>query len=306
MKRILATYFICMVAGLCASAQNESFQSIRFEKEPAVAALAGAGIASDKAVAYSAFRNAAVLPFYEGNGDITASYSMWSPSDLKANDINIGCGLKAGERFGYSVAVTRRGGATYDIIDDMGNAGGTFQTSTMMIAGGAGYKVADCFSVGLNLKYLTENLASDYKPSSFGTDIFAMYKQGGLNVAAGLSAVGSSIKDLAGNAYKLPMSLTAGLSYTIKTEEKSAVELDAAMDYFFSGNFTAAAGAQYIWNDIFAIRAGYHFGSETAAVPSYASFGAGFNIHGIHLDIAYITANPVIGGSLNLGLGYKF
>ena len=306
MRKIVSTIIAVSLAGIQMFGQNESFQAMRFDMEPSSAALAGSAIASGKSVAYAALKNASVLPFIDKTSDIAVSYSMWAPQSGKSDGINIGCGVKAGNRFGYSLAVSRKSGTTYDVIDDMGNSKGTFETSSMVLAGGIGLKITDALGLGINAKYLSETLSPDSKPSSFGADLFAIYHTNNLNVTAGLSSVGASVKDVAGNAFKLPMSVTAGVSYSADAGENSAFEVDGAMDYFFSGNFTAAAGAQYIWNKLIAIRAGYHYDSEAAAVPSYASIGAGLSIRGIHFDIAYLTANPIIGGSINIGVGYRF
>lgn len=53
-------------------------------------------------------------------------------------------------------------------------------------------------------------------------------------------------------------------------------------------------------------RAGYHFGSKTAVVPSYASVGIGLRYAGVRLDAAYLFASEALGGTMQYTIGYEF
>jgi len=54
------------------------------------------------------------------------------------------------------------------------------------------------------------------------------------------------------------------------------------------------------------VRAGYHLGTDKAPLPSFATVGAGFKYAGFSLNVAYLTANNIIGNTLTFGLGVSF
>jgi len=54
------------------------------------------------------------------------------------------------------------------------------------------------------------------------------------------------------------------------------------------------------------VRAGYHLGTDKAPLPSFATVGAGFKYAGFSLNVAYLTANNIIGNTLTFGLGVTF
>lgn len=62
--------------------------------------------------------------------------------------------------------------------------------------------------------------------------------------------------------------------------------------------FTAAAGAEYSFNQLVFARAGYHFSSAVA--PRFASFGLGFAFKGIGLDAAYLLGQTANAWTLTL------
>lgn len=67
-----------------------------------------------------------------------------------------------------------------------------------------------------------------------------------------------------------------------------------------------SAGAQYSFKNMLFARAGYHFGTKEAVLPSFATVGLGVRFFGVSLDFAYLTGNDVIGNSMTFGLGYRF
>lgn len=74
--------------------------------------------------------------------------------------------------------------------------------------------------------------------------------------------------------------------------------------------FTWALGAEYWYQDVFALRAGYFNESEEKGSRKFASFGAGFRYTSINIDISYLFSTSKIQspleGTLRFGLTFNF
>lgn len=73
---------------------------------------------------------------------------------------------------------------------------------------------------------------------------------------------------------------------------------------------TWALGAEYWYQDVFALRAGYFNESEEKGSRKFASFGAGFRYTSINIDISYLFSTSKIQspleGTLRFGLTFNF
>ena len=74
--------------------------------------------------------------------------------------------------------------------------------------------------------------------------------------------------------------------------------------------FTWALGAEYWYQNVFALRAGYFHESEEKGSRQFASFGAGFRYTAINIDISYLFSTSKIAspleGTLRFGLTFTF
>lgn len=310
MKKLLTLCVAAMLLSATLSAQNQSdaLPFIRIERDPAATAMAGAGSAMTEGIAYSAFRNAAVIPFFAGVLDAGVTYQNWAPDGVKSTNIAFGAGYKFAERFGISLSGVYQNGETYDVVRADGTPGKSFTPNDLLINAGIGFAFTDQLSLGASLRYASSTVGEDASYSSFGGDVMLLYRDiiPGLNATAGVRAIGTPIEDSVGESFSIPASAAIGASYGTIFAEKHALTCALDADYFFSGNLTIAGGLQYGFNDLVFARAGYHFGTENAVLPSYASVGLGVKWMGIRLDVAYLTANDAIGNSLAIGLGYSF
>ena len=108
--------------------------------------------------------------------------------------------------------------------------------------------------------------------------------------------------------------------------DRHTIRLNADLDWFpVSGSLTAALGAEYGFQSRYFIRAGYHLAAGrtgaggwtarggSAVLPSFATLGAGLCLDrsalpflgrtSLRLDLAWLTAHPVLGNTLQAGLG---
>lgn len=277
----------------------------RIAMNPRQSAMGFAGTASTCDVAWSALSSSAAIPFSADTLDAEAAYQRWAPDGVSVSGFGAGAAYRFGE-FGLSLGVVGRRGEEYSLADENGIPSGTFRTSDMELAIGAGYRISDWISVGINAKYLSSKLSEGNSLGSFVMDLTGMYSQAGLSVVAGVRNLGSSVEDSQGAKYKPSSSVMAGLSFRHEFVGVHSLEGVLDGDYYFSGAGSLALGVEYGYDDLLFVRAGYHYGSDDCVLPSFASLGLGVQFHGVRFDFAYLTANDYVGNTLSFGLGYSF
>ena len=70
--------------------------------------------------------------------------------------------------------------------------------------------------------------------------------------------------------------------------------------------FTLALGMEYLYNDSFAIRAGYFNENENKGARKYLTFGTGFKINEIKLDLSYLLSTSSVISPLENTLRFSF
>lgn len=287
MKKTFVT--ILLLAGALAGAHAQDAASVampfsRIERNAAGLAMGGV---------YTTINSpaAAVFGSNEFTGEVSAM--MWQPgsSVLSSSDINASVAYRIGDKLAVSAAVALDNGAK---IDD-------FAPSDAMIDLGLGFKVVDFLSVGANLRFLNSSIAQDYSKTAFSADVLAVAKFSSLRAAAGVRSLGTPVKSAEGGSFKLPSSVTAGVMYDLGFGS-SSIGLGADLDYFLYGAVAASAGAQYCWNDMVSLRAGYHYGG---VVADFASVGAGVRFSGVNVDLTYL-AGGALANTVMLAVGYSF
>ncbi len=278
----------------------------RTDHSPVSAGMAFSGAASTSDIAWSAFKNSAVLPFYSGTFDAGVSYQLWAPDGPKSNVFNVGAAYKSDNGVGVSMGVSSLSFQSYDIIDDYGVDSGSFTPTGLVFNTGAGFLLSEDVSAGVNLRYMRQSVSESKSYDAFGADILLYYKPAkAFGLTAGVVSVGSSVKALSGDKMSLPSSAKLAGEYSVLSGDHG-FKADLDLDYFFAGKFSAAAGVQYGFRDMVFVRGGYHYGDKESVLPSFATAGAGLKFSGFKLDFAWLTANEDLGNSIVIGLGYSF
>ena len=70
--------------------------------------------------------------------------------------------------------------------------------------------------------------------------------------------------------------------------------------------FTVAFGPEYLYNDSFAVRAGYFNENENKGARKYLTFGTGFKIEEINLDLSYLLSTSSVISPLENTLRFSF
>lgn len=304
MKRIL--FAVCALISLpvLSGAQNETLGWACTEMDPVYTAMAGCHITSSHDISYSAFHNPAMIPLSERKMGVTVSYRAGIDA-MAYGDISAGTGFKIGKHFGLALGANYKLGPEYEVIDDFGNRNGMFKTSALILSIGAGVRIIDNLSLGLNLKYLGEFLEPQDNPGAFACDAYLSYRWSWLTASAGVANVGTKVKDSAGQAFPLPSSAKLGIAYSYTFGPDHFVEASVNADIYFTGKTGIALGTQYGWKDMLFIRAGYRYATQACPVPGYASVGLGCRLKGFRIDLAYLFTGS-LNNTIGLALGYSF
>ena len=275
------------------------------ETDAASLGTAGANLVQTGAIANASFSNAAAIPFSDAKMDVAAGYTMWQPTGVGSNMINVGAAYNMNNKLGVAVGFLYGMNPAYDITDASGAVKGQFKPSDMHMNVGVAYRFLPFLSVGANVGYATSSLAKENSYGALAADVYAMAQFSGLRVTAGVANVGTSVKAKNGTAFSLPTSVALGAGYEMAFADVHSVDVLLDADYYFGGWFAAAAGAAYTYNDLVVVRAGYRYGGASP-IPSYASVGAGVKFAGAKLDLAYLIGSSAMKNTLALSLGYTF
>lgn len=299
---------ILLMGGTVMFAQGgqEALPFMRIDRDPATAAMGGAGTASTESIAYSAFKNTSVIPFSQKTFDIAASFQNWAPDAAKTTNVNFGFGAKAGKNFGFALGFATQSGQKYDVMSETGSVTGDFTPKDFVINGGFGVAFTEKIGMGLTARYASQKIAKGVSFNTVAFDALLYFKPAPeFGLTAGVASIGGKIKDESGKSFDIPSSVHAAGDYTTSFE-KNSFKAVLDLDYYLSGNVNAALGAQYGYNDLLFVRAGYHIGGKEAVLPTFATVGAGIKFYGVNIDVAYLTANDYLGNTITIGIGYSF
>lgn len=292
-----------MTAGTAFGEGGNVLSFSRIDRNPVTSAFAGAGAAYNRSAAYSAFGSAAMLPFFDGTLDAAVSYQRWAPGLSVSNNISAGVAYRIMPRLGLSLGYTLENGTAYEIYEGPGAPSGIFYPKNHVIALGVGVGITEKISVGVNLRYVRDASAHGQLFGGVSADVFAgLQLTQALRITAGLSTLGTRVA----GSWSQPASAKAAVNWTPVRSGDHALDLVADADYYFSGNFSLAAGGQYAFRQMLFVRAGYRFATEKCVIPSHLSLGLGVRFAGFKVDLSWLTASLPLGNTLNIGLGYSF
>jgi len=166
----------------------------------------------------------------------------------------------------------------------------------------AAYKLNQYFQFGLTGKFIYEKIYID-NASGFAGDVGILYIRDKISAGFSLANFGS-MNELRSQATKLPTSIRLGGSYLFDIPQLNA-SLRISIDGFKvldGGVLHANTGAEFLYKDLLAIRAGYQSGYENKSLTT----GIGIRFKGISLDYAFIPYRFSQGNSHTLTLGYDF
>lgn len=318
LNRIIISAALFMAPAILAGAQETATETaalpfLNYSGDTRSLAMGGLTVTGEPG-AYAHFNNMAAVPFSENTISAGVSYGMMQPTAVKGNLFSLGAAWNIKDRFGVTLGVLAQTGEKYDLTNEAGVPDGTFAPKDFRIGAGFSYRIIDGLSVGVGLNYAQSTLApkSDlYKTtmSTFAADIQVMYRIKGFNISLSASNLGVPVESASGAKFDLPMNakLAAGWANDF---ERHHVAAGVEGGVFFGGPAAgfAGAGAEYMYNDLVAVRAGYHYAGKSNGLASFASVGLGFRFFGVNIDAAYLigAGDSPMKNSFSVGVGYSF
>lgn len=295
-KHFLAATLLLFATAATLAAQNTALGFIRIDRNPRSSALAGAGAASVGNGAYGAFKNAASLPSIEGLGDAFASVQLWQMS----NPVDKSTNLIAGVGFHFGQVAVAVGGVYQRGVPDA-----DFTPSDGLFSLGLAYDL-QAVSIGVNARYARQNLAPSAKVSGFSADISVRGRIGEeFSLIGGVACLGAKVKGSSAD-YAQPTHAFLGADWKHNFASKHGLELALDGEYNFDKSFAGAIGAEYAYDNLAFLRVGYRLASKNAVIPSHLAVGLGVRLGGFRADVSYLTASPILGNTLSIGVGYQF
>lgn len=282
---------------------------IRADRNPASLGVAGAGYASfSSGTAFSAFANPALVPLSTQKLHAAGVFGLLPSGDSNGMAYGGGAAMKFG-KFGLSAGFIGSSYPTVPLSSEGGGASGSFTPNDMQAALGLSFGIGENLAIGAVARYANQALDNKTSLNGFCADIMAVYRLDALNLSAGVVGLGPKVKSVSNRSYPLPASAKIAAAYTLGFGDFSA-EVAADADYYFSGNFSAAAGAQVGFRDMVFLRTGYRYSGAkadftVAPVPSFFSLGLGAKLYGVNIDAAFLMGSGAT-GTLALSLGYSF
>lgn len=226
---------------------------------------------------------------HDGSFGIDASFMKWAPKSVNNTILGASAYYQLKDRYEVNLEFRQNSGQQYNITDPLGTITGQYKPKDMIAGLGFTCKITDFLAVGVKGRYMSANLGEELTISGFGIDAGVQYFSDALTVEFGAANLGSEVA----------LAKVDG-SYSI-----AGITASAEVDYMFAGALMAAAGVEYSIKDIAFVRAGYHYGADTA-LPSFATVGAGARFAGVSINAAFLIGSEGVGNTLMFGLGYSF
>ncbi len=262
--------------------------------------------------------------------NVGASYTHWF-GDVTENFLGVTLPVSERYRAGFSLIVVDYGNLSKATIQQDANAG-TFNANDLAFTATIAGSLTDRFSFGASAKYLrstildmsADGLAFD-AGSQYLTDFYNMRISMDLsNLGADRNFSGNSLDFITSNpsinavrdslqgslitgAYPLPLIFRIGLGTDVFQGKVENQKLNVDFDFstHSDGPEQYNLGAEYIWNDMAAFRAGYAFNQDQLGL----GVGAGFHFKtedfsGV-IDYAYNTTKS-LGGIHRISISATF
>ena len=297
MKKLLILFLFTSIAfAQSAGESGLSFLKIGFGARNI--AMGDLGVVSADDIT-GAYYNPALMSKYEGP-QISITHNQWI-QDVTGEMLGASFEL-FGLPMGLNLNTTSV--ADIEVRTRPGEVQSTFNANYFFGSLATGFKFYENLSVGMSVKYLYESMFAN-DASGWGFD-FGLYYTGlleNVNVGASLRNVGS-MEDLRNEATELPTDFRIGASYDYELESITS-------DLFFNAGYQKYSssddnhihlGAEFLYNDTFALRGGYITGYESKGLTT----GAGITWQSINFDYAYTPFDYNLGNSHTISLMYTF
>lgn len=214
------------------------------------------------------------------------------------------------ENFGFGAGVQYLGKFNIPRRDSEGNSLGEFSAGNLLLALGGGVYLNPQLNLGLNMKFLTENL-DDRNASAIAFDIALEHQTTNENLVLGVIVknIGKQLSYYTSDEYeeKMPLTGVAGFSYDFNG--RAFLNLDIVKP-FNDDNIYWSTGFEFMWNDYLTLRGGFKpefedWKTGDSDFMAGMSFGFGINWQRYNFDFGLESFGDL--GFVNLiGIKYNF
>lgn len=263
----------------------QSVTSIEITPDARKGGMAGASIGLE-ANAFSIFSNTSGIAFSEKQTAVSYGYTGWfGENNLHA----VGGYSKIDDK--HSVALGVR---YFDAANFENSSFKTVKPYDAIVDLGYAYKVTNDFAVSGNLRYINSRINSDpdiNTGNAFAFDLGLRYQKEDYALALTVANLGTKI-DYGIVKGDMPGSVNLGgaYKYVIAPKHKLTGSLEGAYR-FLPGDYNTLGvgiGAEYLFNDMLAVRGGYNVSEQKKSTGNYGALGCGVYVGPAVIDFSYL------------------
>ena len=205
-------------------------------------------------------------------------------------------------KFAFGFNVNNTAVSDIEVREIPGDPQTTFTAQDFELGFSGAYKVNESLQFGLTAKFLYEKIYIDNN-DGYAFDFGGLYTKDRLSIGAALTNLGT-MNSLRNEPTKLPASFRIGASYLFPLTGIGATLRVAADGYkvINGGIIHANTGAEFVYKELFSVRAGYQSGYENKNITT----GIGIKYKAFNLDYAFVPYKFSLGSSHTLTLGTSF
>jgi len=343
MRKSILLLAVVLLAGIKVKAQTTTLPFLLIPSDARAGGMGDIGVATSSD-AYSLYHNPSKIAFNESQLSAGVSYVPWLRNltdDIFAGNLSLVNRFSQKSAWGVDIKYFSLG--QIDLTDEQGNLTGTINPNEFSISGYYSMKLSEAFSMGVGLKFLNSDLDVSNQNGfdvvrGFGVDISGYYQSteenygnfnGRYRLGFNIANIGPKVEYVAGEPNFIPTNLKLGGGFDFILDDynnigvnlefrKLLVPADAnSEDGWFDGMFTSftdsqelkevvwSLGAEYLYNDAFAVRAGYFHESEEEGNRQYLTLGAGFQAKAFSLDLSYLVNTSDVNNPLESTLRFS-
>jgi len=298
MKKLIIIFSFISVVSFAQSAGNSGLAFLKFGFGARNIAMGDAGSSASNdlsALYYNPSRlvsfesNQAMFMHSEWIQDVTSEVGgiKWNMFDLP-----------------WAVGFNVTSVADIEVRDKPGEAISTFNANYFFLSLSSGFNVINNIDFGATIKYLYEGILNDQSAGyglDFGLNYFTPVK--GLTASTVIRNIGSmNSLNLVGTKLPLDFRLGGAYNYNLPTAKLDLIATGEFQKYLDNDDIHFNLGGEVVYNETFAVRAGYQTGYEARGFTA----GIGIEWSSLRFDYAYTPFSLGLGNANQFSLQFSF
>lgn len=341
MRKLLLLLLITVFATKVKAQVTTSLPFLLIPSDARAGGMGDIGIATSSD-AYSLYHNPSKIAFNKNKLSFGVSYVPWLRNlteDIFAGNLSVV--NRVNEKAAWGVDFKYFSLGEIQLTDNSGNSTGNINPSELALSGYYAMKLSENYSMSVGLKYINSNLDVNdtfNAVNSYAIDISGYYQSleenygnfnGRYRLGFNIANIGPKVEYIAGNENFIPTNLKVGGGFDFILDDYNNVGVNlefrkllvpsdpTSTDGILAGMFSSfgdgkelkeiswSLGSEYVYNDAFAVRAGYFHESEDNGNRQYLTLGAGFEAKAFSLDLSYLINTSDVNNPLESTLRFS-